>query len=103
MGCCSAIPASAPAEASASASSSSGQPIEVTSFFDGSAQKVLLASASYCYCLLISSASIFVDVRDKGSFSKSHLYGAWSLHFGKTCVEDNDTFEMNEDQMFLRE
>lgn len=87
MGCCSAIPASAPAsEASASsvrssassaARSASGQPIEV--IIDGSA-KVLIASASYCYCLLISSAAIFVDVRDKESFSKSHLYGAWSLH-----------------------
>eukprot|EP00435_Cladocopium_sp_Y103_P071595 s180_g37.t3 len=53
--------------------------VEVTEFFE-SAQKVLLASASYCYCLLISSAATFVDVRDKDAFSQSHLYGAWSLH-----------------------
>lgn len=80
MGCCSAIPADSAGPASGrSSASSSGQPVEVTEFFE-SAQKVLLASASYCYCLLISSAATFVDVRDKDAFSQSHLYGAWSLH-----------------------
>lgn len=75
MGCCSGLP-DHPGEKAIS--TSSGRPVEVETA-DG-VQKVLIAPASYCYCLLISSAATFVDVRTKDAFSKNHLFGAWSLH-----------------------
>ena len=46
---------------------------------DASQQKVFLASASYCYCLLISKAASFVDLRSKDDFNENHLCGGWSL------------------------
>eukprot|EP00931_Biecheleriopsis_adriatica_P049345 TRINITY_DN28546_c0_g1_i1.p1 TRINITY_DN28546_c0_g1~~TRINITY_DN28546_c0_g1_i1.p1 ORF type:complete len:497 (+),score=108.39 TRINITY_DN28546_c0_g1_i1:66-1556(+) len=57
-------------------------PAEV-SLGDGQApQKVGLASASLCYCLLAApgNASVFIDTRPKESFLRSHVAGAWTLH-----------------------
>lgn len=55
-------------------------PAQVT-LDDGAVQKVGLASASLCYCLLSAPGdrSVFIDARPKTAFARSHPFGAWSL------------------------
>lgn len=72
MGCCSGLP-DHPGEKAIS--TSSGRPVEVETA-DG-VQKVLIAPASYCYCLLISSAATFVPEiwKDSGWLSvATHVF-----------------------------
>ena len=45
----------------------------------GEVQRVSLVPASHCYCLLIAPGSaVFMDVRSKDIFDRSHVFGAWS-------------------------
>lgn len=80
MGCCSGLP-DHPGEKAIS--TSSGRPVEVETA-DG-VQKVLIAPASYCYCLLISSAATFVPEiwKDSGwlSVATPFLLGPFPFFF----------------------
>ncbi|CAE7507085.1 unnamed protein product [Symbiodinium sp. CCMP2592] len=46
----------------------------------GEVQRVSLVPASHCYCLLIAPGSaLFMDVRSRDLFDRSHVFGAWSV------------------------
>ena len=91
MGCTSSTTAS-PGPAALAAARGDPEPRDVA-LPDGSTLRVGLATDSLAYCLLAAhgDGALFIDVRTREAFNRSHIHGAWWLeHLAQAPCEEKE-------------